>query len=50
MNKIEQHTTIMLTSDSPDAWKTAGPVTEIADLPYPFVNTRNRPSVEEVSG
>ena len=48
MKELESHDTMLPMSRSPDAWKTAGPVTKIGDLPYPFDENGQRPKDSEV--
>ena len=46
MKDFDQHVTMLSLNDSPNAWRTAGPITQIADTPYPF--NKNRPTAKEV--
>ena len=46
MRDIDHHVAMLLLNDSPDAWRTAGPITQITDTPYPFDN--KRPTAKEV--
>ena len=48
MKELGHHDTMLLLSNTTDAWRTAGPVTEITDTTYPFDKTRNRPTTKEV--
>lgn len=48
IKELDHHNTVLLLNNTTDAWRTAGPVTQITDSPYPFDN-RSRPSAQEVS-
>ena len=48
MKEVVHHDTMLLLSDSTDAWKTGGPVTKITDKPYPFDRSQHRPNEKDV--
>ena len=48
MKEVVHHDTMLLLSDSTDAWKTGGPVTKITDKPYPFDRSQHRPNDKDV--
>ena len=45
---FDHHDTMLLLSNTADAWKTAGPVTKITDSLYPFNKNKSRPTAKEV--
>ena len=47
MKELGHDNTMLLLSDTPDAWRAAGPVTKVSDMPYPF--DKSRPTAKEVS-
>lgn len=46
--EIGSHGMMLPLSDSPDAWRTADPVTKITETPCPFDENGKRPTEKEV--
>ena len=46
MKELGHDDTMLLISDTPDAWRTVGSVTKVSDMCYPF--DKNRPTAKEV--
>ena len=46
VKELGHHDTMLLLSDTPDAWRMAGPAAMVIDEPYPF--DKSRPTAKEV--